>query len=145
MVDVFEVVTFDYLVKPISSDKIKAVVDKARSYLNMTKRSFSFSYRRNCYNLKFEDILYLEKKGRSVYIYSESEAYQANMNLAEIWEQLDAHMFATIHGSFIVNLEHVLSFSGGMVTLNDGTKLVVTRGYRKEFAEKFITFVRGGM
>ena len=67
------------------------------------------------------------------------------MNLNEIWEKLDERMFATVHGSFIVNLKHVHSVSSGMVMLTDGTELGVTRGYRKELTKKHIAFVQGGM
>lgn len=97
------------------------------------------------YRLKFDEILYLEKRGRQAIIHTKKMKYQSNMNLNEIWENLDERMFAAVHGSFIVNLKHVHSVSSGMVMLTDGTELGVTRGYRKELTEKHIAFVQGGM
>ena len=88
------------------------------------------------YSLKFDEILYLEKRGRQAIIHTKKMKYQSNMNLNEIWEKLDERMFAAVHGSFIVNLKHVHSVSSGMVMLIDGTELGVTRGYRKELTEK---------
>lgn len=64
MPDVFEVVTFDFIQKPITEERLRLLFDKAETYLNMTNQSFSFSYRRSRYSLKFDEILYLEKKGR---------------------------------------------------------------------------------
>ena len=121
MPSVFEVVTFDFIPKPISEERLRVLFEKAGTYLNLTNQSFSFSYRRVRYSLKFDEILY------------------------EIWEKLDERMFAAVHGSFIVNLKHVHSVSSGMVMLTDGTELGVTRGYRKELTEKHIAFVQGGM
>ena len=119
--------------------------EKAGTYLNLTNQSFSFCYRRVRYSLKFDEILYLEKRGRQAIIHTKKMKYQSNMNLNEIWEKLDERMFAAVHGSFIVNLKHVHSVSSGMVMLTDGTELGVTRGYRKELTEKHIAFVQGGM
>ena len=145
MKDVFEVVTFDYIMKPLSDEKLSAVIDKAFSYLNMTNQSFSFSYRKNRYSLKFDEILYLEKRGRQAIIHTMDRCYQTNMNISELWEQLDDKMFAAIHGSFIINLKHIKTMVNGIVSLTDGTELVVTRGYRKSLSKKHLTFVRGGM
>ena len=145
MPSVFEVVTFDFIPKPISEERLRVLFEKAGTYLNLTNQSFSFSYRRVRYSLKFDEILYLEKRGRQAIIHTKKMKYQSNMNLNEIWEKLDESMFAAVHGSFIVNLKHVHSVSSGMVMLTDGTELGVTRGYRKELTEKHIAFVQGGM
>lgn len=145
MPDVFEVVTFDFIPKPITEERLRLLFIKAETYLNMTNQSFSFSYRRSRYSLKFDEILYLEKKGRQAIIHTKNEEYQTNMTLSEIWIGLDERMFAAIHGSFIVNLKHVKTFSGGTVILTDGTELNVTRGYRKSLTEKHMAFVQGGM
>lgn len=145
MPDVFEVVTFDFIQKPITEERLRLLFVKAESYLNMTNQTFSFSYRRSRYSLKFDEIFYLEKKGRQAIIHTIDNIYQTNMNLNEIWEKLDEQSFAAIHGSFIVNLKHIKTFSRGQVILSDGTELIVSRGYKKSLTEKHITFVRGGM
>ena len=145
MPDVFEVVTFDFIHKPITEERLRLLFVKAESYLNMTNQTFSFSYRRSRYSLKFDEILYLEKKGRQAVIHTKDNLYQANMNLNEIWEKLDEKSFASVHGSFIVNLKHIKTFSGTQVILSDGTGLTVTRSYKKSLTEKHIAFVRGGM
>lgn len=67
------------------------------------------------------------------------------MNLNEIWEKLDEQSFAAIHGSFIVNLRYIKTFSGTQAILTDGTELTISRGYKKSLTEKHIAFVRGGM
>lgn len=42
--DVFEVITFDFLLKPITFKRFQKVLQKASTYLNMNKKLFSFSY-----------------------------------------------------------------------------------------------------
>lgn len=145
MPDVFEVVTFDFIPKPITEDRLRLLFVKAETYLNMTSQCFSFSYRRSRFSLKLDEIFYLEKRGRQAAIHTKEKVYQSNMTLNEIWEKLDERSFAAVHGSFIVNLKHIKTFSGGVVILTDGTELTVSRGYRKQLAEKHIAFVQGGM
>lgn len=53
MPDVFEVVTFDYIQKPITIERLRLLLEKAETYLGMTNQSFSFSYGRSRYSLKF--------------------------------------------------------------------------------------------
>lgn len=145
MPDSFEMVTFDYIRKPITLERLRILLAKAETYLGMTNQSFSFSYGKSRYSLKFDEILYFEKKGRQALIHTRETIYKTNMTTKEIWECLDERMFSAIHGSFIVNLKHVKTVSSGTVCLSDGKELSVTRGYRKRLAEKHIAFVQGGM
>lgn len=145
MPDVFEMVTFDFIQKPITVERLRLLLEKAENYLGMTNQSFSFSYGKSRYSLRFDEILYFEKKGRQALIHTADTLYKTNMTTKEIWQCLDERMFATIHGSFIVNLKHVKTVSGGVVRMSNGQELAVTRGYRKELAEKHMDFVQGGM
>lgn len=145
MPDVFEMVTFDFIQKPITVERLRLLLEKAENYLGMTNQSFSFSYSKSRYSLKFDEILYFEKKGRQALIHTTDNIYKTNMTTKEIWECLDAGMFATIHGSFIVNLKHVKTVSSGVVHMSNGQELAVTRGYRKILIEKHMEFVQGGM
>lgn len=63
MPDVFEAVTFDYIKKPITEERLRLLLLKAETYLDMTDQSFFFQYRRSRYSLKFDDILYYRKTG----------------------------------------------------------------------------------
>ena len=81
MPSVFEVVTFDFIPKPISEERLRVLFEKAGTYLNLTNQSFSFCYRRVRYSLKFDEILYLEKRGRQAIIHTKKMKYQSNMNL----------------------------------------------------------------
>ncbi len=62
MPDVFEMVTFDYIQKPIIVKWLQVLLEKAENYLGMTNQSFSFRYNKSRYSLKYDEILYFEKK-----------------------------------------------------------------------------------
>ena len=141
--DVFELITFDYLPKPITSQKLKAVLEKAMVYLNMTKRDFVFQFRKDYFRVSCDEILYIEKKGRQAVIHTNSQQYKTNMNTDEIWEQLDENSFAHIHVSYIVNLLHVKSIEKDEVILDNGEKLLIARTQKQALKEKHMLFLKG--
>ncbi len=104
VMDVFEVITFDYISKPITVEKLESVLLKAMQYLHMIKRDFVFQFRKNQFRISCDDIVYFEKKGRQAVIHTISENFKANMTTEEIWKQLDDKVFAHIHVSYIINL-----------------------------------------
>lgn len=101
VMDVFEVITFDYISKPITVEKLESVLLKAMQYLHMIKRDFVFQFRKNQFRISCDDIVYFEKKGRQAVIHTISENFKANMTTEEIWKQLDDKVFAHIHVSYI--------------------------------------------
>lgn len=139
--DIFEVVTFDYIQKPITKERLHHLLAKAESYLDMTSQSFCFDYRRNHYSIKSGEILYFEKQGRQLIIHTRCENYMTNMNLNELWTKLSERNFAAVHGSFIVNLKYIKTISGDKVLLEDGTQLHISRSCRKGLLERHLNFV----
>ena len=73
VMEVFEVITFDYISKPITFEKIESVLLKAMNYLNMIKQDFVFQFRKNHFRVSCDDILYFEKKGRQTVIHTLSD------------------------------------------------------------------------
>lgn len=78
VMDVFEVVTFDFIQKPATAEKLSPVLLKAASYLDLTRQEFVSSYRKNQFRVQYSDILYIEKKERKAYIHTISETFEAN-------------------------------------------------------------------
>ena len=145
MKNVFGVVTFDYIMKPVTDDILQKILLKAFKYLTCTNQSFSFNFCRNQYSLKYEEIIYFEKSGRHAIIHTQNENYITNMTLENIWKQLDVKSFATIHGSFIVNIKYVKMIETDSLMTVNGEKLRISRGYKKQFIDKYVDFFKGGM
>lgn len=145
MKDVFDVVTFDFIEKPISDEKLLQILERAATYLNITSQHFSFGYRASRYSLKYDRILYIEKKGRQALIHTFEDVYKTNMTLEEIWKQLNPKSFVHIHSSYIINLYNLDRKDNEIATMRNGEKLHITKGYRRELAMRHYEFVQGGM
>ena len=145
MKDVFDVVTFDLNEKPISDEKLLQILERAATYLNITSQHFSFGYRASRYSLKYDRILYIEKKGRQELIHTFEDVYKTNMTLEEIWKQLNPKSFVHIHSSYIINLYNLDRKDNEIAIMRNGEKLHITKGYRRELAMRHYEFVQGGM
>ena len=145
MKDVFDVVTFDFIEKPISDEKLLQILERAATYLNITSQHFSFGYRASRYSLKYDRILYIEKKGRQALIHTFEDVYKTNMTLEEIWKQLNPKSFVHIHSSYIINLYNLDRKDNEIAIKRNGEKLHITKGYRRELAMRHYEFVQGGM
>ena len=144
MKDVFDVVTFDFIEKPISDEKLLQILERAATYLNITSQHFSFGYRASRYSLKY-DRIYIEKKGRQALIHTFEDVYKTNMTLEEIWKQLNPKSFVHIHSSYIINLYNLDRKDNEIAIMRNGEKLHITKGYRRELAMRHYEFVQGGM
>ena len=142
VMDVFEVITFDYISKPITVEKLESVLLKAMQYLHMIKRDFVFQFRKNQFRISCDDIVYFEKKGRQAVIHTISENFKANMTTEEIWKQLDDKVFAHIHVSYIINLGHIRAIEGDEVVMDNEERLLIARSHKQNLKEKHMEFVR---
>ena len=140
VMEVFNVVTFDYILKPITEEKLENIIVKAMCYLKMVKRDFIFQFRKNHFRVDCDDILYFEKRGRQAVIHTKTGFYKTNMTTEELWRQLDEKSFAHIHASFIVNFAHVKAIEGDEVVMDNGEKLLIARSHKQNLKDKYLGF-----
>ena len=142
VMDVFEVITFDYISKPITVEKLESILLKAMQYLHLIKSDFVFQFRKNQFSVGCDDILYFEKKGRQAVIHTISDSFKTNMTTEDIWKQLDDKVFAHIHVSYIINLGHIRSIEGEEVVMDNEERLLIARSHKQNLKEKHMEFVR---
>ena len=162
----FDVLALDYVLKPVAPERLAQACAKARGPLSAraaggpldvrlvtllaqlrgdgrvpeaaaSNRMFIRANNR-VIMLDMRDIKWFEAAGNYVKIHAAQNTYTVRQPLAEMEQLLNPSMFARIHRSTIVNLDHVKEFqpwfSGEMIVLmNDGTKLKLSRTYRQDF------------
>ena len=154
----FEVLALDYVLKPVSPERLAAACARARSQLAKHRlagaddgllkllaqlrhdgatRQLFVRTANKVVMVDPADVKFMEAAGNYVNIHATSNTYRVRQTLAEM-EGLVDRTFARIHRSTIVNLQHVKEFqpwfSGEMLVLmRDGTKLKLSRHYRQEF------------
>lgn len=111
--DAFEVHAFDYLLKPISSCRLNATLNKILSQMptRLSKpqgKAFITLYKRGIYEpVKLADIIYCHSDEGLVTIHTANETYHYNGNFCNLKDGLDTQSFFRCHRSFIINLHHI--------------------------------------
>lgn len=121
MEDVFQVQTFDYILKPVTKEKLFPVIKKIIKYLDLDDTYFSFAYKRIEYNLKFAKIVYFEKQKRIVIIHTVQQTFQAIMSTSELLQKLNDN-FVQVHTSYIVNINYIKEVGTDHIILTTNSK-----------------------
>jgi two-component system LytT family response regulator len=162
-VSAFEVHAVDYLLKPVSPERLKEALERSKASLQ--KRSSEDTaaqllallkeVRRypdwlliktdgRSHFVRVRDIDWIESKRNNVLLHVGSASYLYHDTTTGIEGKLDPSRFLRIHRSTIVNIERIKElhpwFNGDYsVTLKDGSKLTMSNSYK----QKLKAFRRG--
>ena len=140
-VEGFELQAVDYLLKPISFDRLlQAVTAYFKTYTNINndktpileKHDFMFVRAdRRMIKIDFSSILYIESYSDYIKINLKNETIVTRETISAIEAKLPNDAFLRIHRSFIIALNFITSFTNEEVTI-DKTSLTISRSYKKD-------------
>lgn len=141
MSEVFQVHTFDYLLKPVEKQRIFQILEKVSQLTNYNKKQFVYSKNYVEHYTPFGEILFFEKRKRQTLIHTKNEQDSFYMTTNQILEQLD-DQFTQIHTSYIININAVSEISKNKVLVKSETgafiDLPISRKYRESAYNKII-------
>jgi two-component system LytT family response regulator len=159
-IEAFEQHAVDYLLKPFDQRRFKVALDRVRERLGtdtaddrLDRLLASLPPRAQWLEripakvgnrvtlVPVGDIHWIEAADNYVRLHTGDGQYAVRETMNNLAEQLDPRHFARVHRSTIVNLGRVkelLALASGdfTVVLEDGTRLTLSRGYRKAFEEQ---------
>ena len=114
----YELEAFDYLLKPVSSERFARCALRLRDFYQMKKKSFAFDEEQDNdfiiikqgydkYKIPTHDIVYLEAMRDYTKITTVTGQYLVLTTLNGIIEKLPADIFVRIHRSYVVNRKKV--------------------------------------
>jgi two-component system, LytTR family, response regulator len=153
----FEVHALDYLLKPVSAEKLAGALDRARTHLAERRgatldprlvalldelaanRRFltrlPVKVRGRMIVVDLADVDWIEAADNYVTIHAGAHAYTARETMSGLERELDPERFVRIHRSAIVQVDRIKEllpdFHGDfVVVLRDGTRVALSRNYR---------------
>lgn len=124
--DGYEVEALHYLMKPVDSGKLFAVLDRAAEKLRRNERALTLDTSGGLVRIPVYQIRFAEVQGNYVTIHAK-ETVTVKMTLSELEAQLDDSFFR-LGRSALVNLGFVARVTKTAVTLGDGSSLPLPRG-----------------
>jgi len=133
----FELDVLDYLIKPISSERLSKAVSKAKEYLDLRKNSapshahIFIKCEKVIEKIMFDDILYVESLHNYVALHTKMKRFVTYNSLKNIEAMLPPQRFYKIQKSFIAALDKISAIEDSHVLVN-GIKLPISRGKKDE-------------
>ncbi len=91
------------------------------------------------HKVKYKDIIYIEGFGEYVRIRCLSGIhYITLLSLKNLNNQLDDLFFIRVHKSFIINKDHIQSFTHSEIMMVNGKHIPIGRVYRKDAVAKLL-------
>ncbi len=138
-IDGFELQAVDYLMKPISFERLlKAVTHYFEVYnkpeVIETQKNETSDYifvrsDRRMIKVDFEDIIYIESYSDYIKIHQKEETIVTRETISALEARLPKAQFIRIHRSYIVAISQIKSFTNEAITVSD-KELTISRSYR---------------
>ena len=89
--------------------------------------------------VKVADVVCLEAQQNYCNLFMADGSKQTvSMPMNEVYEYFNPMYFKRVHRSFVVNLEHVDSYVGNMLVMDDNRIITIGRNYREQIASEFV-------
>ncbi len=122
----YEVAALHYLMKPVNTNKLRQVLDRAADKLQRNERCLTLELSGEVVRLPLYQIRWAEVRQNYLTIHAKAD-YTVKMTLSELENRLDDRFFRAGR-SFIINLTEVRSVTRQEVRLSDGTAIPLPRG-----------------
>ncbi len=139
----YEVSALHYLMKPISSEKLAAVLDKAVAHLEKQEQSVIFTTQGNTVRLPVGDVMFVEAFAHSCTVTTTRGTFALRTGISEI-EQMLGEGFTRCHRSYLVGIRHIRTIGKEAVTLDNGKQIPLSRRRYDAVNQAFIRYFMGG-
>lgn len=147
-VDAFDLEAADYLMKPVSSERLRASLERVRRRVESTVYPASYPDRlalplgRRTQLVGVDEVDCVLAQGNYVEIHAGSRRFVLRKTLSELQRVLDPTRFARVHRSLLIRVGAVTALeaigSGRFrLSLTSGSRYVTGRSYRSQVRERF--------
>lgn len=138
--ELFEMRPINFLVKPLSEEKIENVIDKFLQLNKIDTETFNFKAGHNYYKIPFSDILYFCSNGRKINIVTLKKEYEFYGSLDNIYSEVKNKKCLFVHKSFLVNFKYIRKYQYEQLTMSDNKIIPVSQSRRKAVRSMFFEF-----
>ncbi|WP_199488193.1 LytR/AlgR family response regulator transcription factor [Tenacibaculum sp. E3R01] len=131
----FDVNAIDYLLKPFSFERFLKAVQKVKSKLVLEKEFIIIKSDKKLYQLKVNDILFVEALGDYIKIYTKDKVLVSYKTLRNILSLLPDNKYMQIHKSYIINQSKLDFVEGNQVTIGS-KKIPIGQKFKINFLKR---------
>ena len=136
----------DYLVKPISEERFKKAIQKAKIFSSKDKgtttsgatsadQELYVNIDRRLIKIDMPSIYLIETKGDYINIKTENQNYTVHSTLKKIEDKLPDDLFLKVHRSYIINVKKIIDIEDNSVLIKKDV-IPVSRSNRPELMKR---------
>lgn len=145
-----------YIIKPFDQLTLKSIIEysiqQKQEYITEkkknyelkeaeTKNSILVKHNGHLYKVIYQDILFIEAKGKLSVIHTKEKNLISNTSLSKFISKLPSKEFVQIHKSYLVNINQITKLISKNNELFIGDKILpIGRVYKESFLKKFDIF-----
>lgn len=145
-IDGYELNVVDYLLKPITLDRVvravnKVIEKKSKKPVQIPDTSEFIFLKENkkMIRLNVSDILYLESVKDYVKVVTSGKTVVTKQNLSYFEQSLDSSEFLRVHRSFMVSVKHIDAYTSSSIEIGK-IEIPIGRLYKDEALRKLCSF-----
>lgn len=142
--DGYKVNAANYLLKPITKNRLKIELDRWTSKLGQSEESYITVHNDNGnYKILLKSISYIETYNRNLIIHTDQGNIICYWKLREMEDKIGQYGFVRNHSSFIVNLLYVSNIEKMEIKLTTGERIPIGKSKKKEFMTQLASYWGG--
>ena len=138
---VFEVLPFRFLIKPVQREQLNTVLKDAILQINTAKKLFFFRIGKQQFQVAYDEILYFEGNLRKVRLVSTVGEWDFYGKISKVFSDLDVNLFLQSHSSFLVNMEYIRCITETEITLTNGMTIPISKKFRDSVIQRHMEYV----
>ena len=139
----FEVHAFQYLLKPISSVRLRQILEELFRYVKKSdkQRILDFHTNEGVVCVDVADICYFEFVNRKIRMVTLQNAYYMTGKISSIYVRTCPMGFSMPHKSFVVNLLHVKNVKNLEIIMDNGDMIPLSQKKQKEWKQELTNYL----
>lgn len=134
----YEVDALHYLMKPVTQEKIFAVLNKAVANLKTVENRLFLQVNGEMIKFITDNIFYVEVFSHSCILHTTEGNVESKISISELENKLGDE-FIRVHRSYLVNLEHIKKIAKTEILLEDGSVVPLSR---RKYTDVNMAFIR---
>ncbi len=140
--DAFDVGAFQYLVKPLDRKRFAVIFERAVRFIEGTgrERELEIRFANTVKNIPLGNIFYVESFNHKVVVHSREGELEYYARIGELEQQL-GEAFFRIHRGYLINLDHVESYSRTEAVMSCGDSVLISKYKYGDFVKAYMRHI----
>lgn len=141
----YEVDALDYIVKPISYERVVFKLQKALRILEANKgRIISVNSQSGILPISSDDIYYVEVRQHKLTYHTKKGEYFELKSLTQVEAMLVDYNFSRCNSCYLVNLKYIVKADSSFISMVNGDELKISQPKRKAFLNDLANYLGQG-